>query len=542
MKPIVTQIIAAALVVMGFVSFANAAGIGKVLVSVGQVEAVASDGVKRDLKRRSAIFATDTVATFSGSKTQLRFTDGSMVSLAENSLFKIEEYQFGGDGEKAVYSLLKGGLQTITGAIGHTTKQDYTLKTPVATIGIRGTFYQVFVTADGGLVGFVKEGGIVVENSNGDTVSIQPGEYFSMDSATGDVIITDAPPEAFKKAEEENASEEKEDEVKKGDGKAKESDGETVELEDGTVTITEESDDSAGVDTNPGSYDPVAGGSVVAGPARIDLPIVGTKAPAGAGFGIAFIGDEASADSYVVDALRQLYVNASKAITYVDVEDGNCYVCQFAKGSAVAVNTGSAAIGVNWGRWAGGFVVAENGVEQTVVGPEFHYIYSENLTSYSDLKEFGGSSASFELGGATSPTSSNGVDYDLAVFDMNVNFSMMEITAVNIQITDIEEAVIVSGSLLNNTAVPISQSLTTGLILNNGKANVQFLGQNPAVSVGVAATYQLQDGNGPSVVGAAFLNQCEECGGKRDLENIDFGGEGQGGFGPPPPPGLGGEP
>ena len=117
----------------------NATGIGKVIVSAGKVEADDGSGTKRDLKRRSIIYKTDTITTYSGAKTQLRFSDGSMVSLAENSLFKIEECEFGGSkGEKAVYSLLKGGLQTVTGAIGRTNKKDYAMKTPVATIGIRG--------------------------------------------------------------------------------------------------------------------------------------------------------------------------------------------------------------------------------------------------------------------------------------------------------------------------------------------------------------------------------------------------------------------
>ena len=511
MNTIRAHIIGVALLVMGLVPFAGAVGIGKVIVSVGQVEAVDSDGAKRDLKRRSAVFTTDTVATYSGAKAQLRFTDGSMVSLAQNSLFKIEEYEFGGSGgEKAVYNLIKGGLQTITGAIGHTNKQDYTLKTPVATIGIRGTFYQVFLTPSGGLVGFVKEGGIVVENANGDTVSIQPGEYFSMDSATGDVSVTDQPPEGFKKAEEDNASAE--------EGEDKE--GEAVELEDGTVTITAESDDAAGVDTNPGSYDPVAGGSVAAGPARIDLPVVGTKAPAGAGFGIAFIGDEASADSYVVNALNQLYLSTisgeSNVPTYIEVEGitENCYVCQFSSGSGdfnVDEDAGfDSSYGIYWGRWSNDFVVAQNGDEQTVKGPEFHYIYSDNLTPWNDLKSIGETSANFYLSSNTDPTASNGLLVTLSDFNIDVNFTKMEIYDAYIEVSG---GVSIIGYL--DKATPISKVLTTGLIfldnnngsgVVNGSSNIQFAGQNPSTAsgVGIAATYELTDSS-TSVVGAALL-------------------------------------
>ena len=57
------------------------------------------------------MFPGDTIVTGDG-RAQIRFTDGSLVSLRPNSQFRIDEYNYPGapDGtEKGFFSLLKGG-------------------------------------------------------------------------------------------------------------------------------------------------------------------------------------------------------------------------------------------------------------------------------------------------------------------------------------------------------------------------------------------------------------------------------------------------
>jgi hypothetical protein len=59
--------------------------------------------------------------------------------------FRIDEYQFAGkaDGsERGFFSLLKGGFRSITGIIGRANKDSYGIRTPAATIGIRGTDHE----------------------------------------------------------------------------------------------------------------------------------------------------------------------------------------------------------------------------------------------------------------------------------------------------------------------------------------------------------------------------------------------------------------
>lgn len=104
-------------------------------------------------------------------RTQLRFTDGSMVSLQPQTQFRIDAYEYreGPAGsEKGFFSLLKGAMRTITGAIGKTDRKNYRLDTAVATIGIRGTEYAVAygnsitVTTNSGLIEICNNAGCLL--------------------------------------------------------------------------------------------------------------------------------------------------------------------------------------------------------------------------------------------------------------------------------------------------------------------------------------------------------------------------------------------
>ena len=125
------------------VSYGAAAG--RVDFAVGNVVANAADGSRRVLTKGAELFSGDTVLTNEG-QTQFRFSDGSIVSLQPGSEYRIVDYRFNGaaDGtEKGFFSLLKGGLRTITGLVGRANRDNYKVSTSVATIGIRGTQYSV---------------------------------------------------------------------------------------------------------------------------------------------------------------------------------------------------------------------------------------------------------------------------------------------------------------------------------------------------------------------------------------------------------------
>lgn len=142
---------------------------GRAAFIIGTVDAVAPDGSRRALETGSEINSGDSINTSAGARAQLRFSDGGYVSLQPNTVFRVDQfnYQNKTDGqEKGFFSLLKGGLRAITGAIGKVNRETYQVATPNATIGIRGTGYKAEIR-DGGLFVSVGEGVISLTNSVG---------------------------------------------------------------------------------------------------------------------------------------------------------------------------------------------------------------------------------------------------------------------------------------------------------------------------------------------------------------------------------------
>lgn len=142
---------------------------GRVSFVSGDASVTGSDGSSRALQRGAAINSGDRINTRAG-RVQVRFTDGSFVSLQPNTVFGIDEYLYANrkpEETSLFFSLVQGGMRTITGAIGKVNKKSYQVRTPVATIGIRGTEYLARVD-ERGLVVSVGRGFVNVANERGD--------------------------------------------------------------------------------------------------------------------------------------------------------------------------------------------------------------------------------------------------------------------------------------------------------------------------------------------------------------------------------------
>jgi len=153
------------------------AAAARVDFTLGNVVAIDSAGQQRPLRKGDAVEQGDTVRT-NGGRAQLRFTDGAYVSLQPDTLFRVDEYRFEGraDGsERGWFSLLAGGMRTITGLVGRSSKRNYQVQTSVATIGIRGTEYQLKLGNT--LSGSVGEGEIGVCNAAG-CLGVTNGQSF----------------------------------------------------------------------------------------------------------------------------------------------------------------------------------------------------------------------------------------------------------------------------------------------------------------------------------------------------------------------------
>ncbi len=125
---------------IGVTPTASADEAGKVLGIKGEVVAIGDAG-ERVLLKDDAVFEGETVSTGANSYVIIDFIDGAKATVRPNSRITIESYRLGGAENGALLDLVKGGLRAVTGEIAQRQPESYKVKTPVATLGVRGTEY-----------------------------------------------------------------------------------------------------------------------------------------------------------------------------------------------------------------------------------------------------------------------------------------------------------------------------------------------------------------------------------------------------------------
>lgn len=168
---------ATALLLLAFSLLATAAELAaNVVFATGAVNIVTVDGSQRAALRGGDLFSGETVETGVG-RVQLRFRDGAIVSLQPESRLRVDEYRFHGDDaaqDRGFFSLLKGGLRTVTGLLGKLRNEQYRVRTTYAVIGIRGTDYQAALGNHGLIVKTLI--GVVEVCNDGGCVQVSAGE------------------------------------------------------------------------------------------------------------------------------------------------------------------------------------------------------------------------------------------------------------------------------------------------------------------------------------------------------------------------------
>lgn len=161
-------------------SAAALAQAGRVVLAVGDVSLV-RNAERIRLSAGATLGVGDAIVTGADGHAQLRFSDDALVAIKPGSEFRIEAYAFNGrpDGsERAVFRLVRGGFRTLTGQIGQVNRDTYRVLTTQATIGIRGTHYQLEICGAGecrespadapalpGLYGGIYDGSIVAQTA-----------------------------------------------------------------------------------------------------------------------------------------------------------------------------------------------------------------------------------------------------------------------------------------------------------------------------------------------------------------------------------------
>ncbi|MDP3210667.1 FecR family protein [Methylotenera sp.] len=162
----------AAMISAAFPMSVNAAA-GKVEFAYGGAAVQSADGGSKILAKGMDINSGDTILTGRG-RAQVKFTDGGYMSFQPDTQFKVEDYNFNGkqDGsEKGFFRLIEGGLRAVTGLVGRENRPNYRVATPVATIGIRGSYFLAEFREK--LKTHVGQGSIFIFNDQGDIILFQ---------------------------------------------------------------------------------------------------------------------------------------------------------------------------------------------------------------------------------------------------------------------------------------------------------------------------------------------------------------------------------
>jgi hypothetical protein len=119
---------------------------GRFLSVVGDVRVGRESAPQRVAQRAAEFYEGESIVTAAGALAQLRMTDGALISVRGDTEIKLERFSYAGEQDRNAsffMSVLKGGLRTITGAIGRYNRERYRITTATATIGVRGTDFEI---------------------------------------------------------------------------------------------------------------------------------------------------------------------------------------------------------------------------------------------------------------------------------------------------------------------------------------------------------------------------------------------------------------
>ena len=85
----------------------------------------------------------ESIRTAGKSFVVIRFSDGGKITVRPGTALVIDECAHGGDSDGSTLKLVEGGLRALTDAIAKQNPDAYRINTPGATLGVRGTEFDV---------------------------------------------------------------------------------------------------------------------------------------------------------------------------------------------------------------------------------------------------------------------------------------------------------------------------------------------------------------------------------------------------------------
>ena len=174
---------AAVSLMAGFTSVAFAADAGAVQQVTGNVTITGTDNVTRKAVPKEKIQSGDTITTEAKSETLIKLADDSTVILRPNTRFQFTEFKYEKTpADSSLVSLLRGTARMVSGLIARRHPANVRVNAITATIGIRGTDFEVAVipedTADAraGIYDYVHDGATNIRIASGQNLDVKKSQ------------------------------------------------------------------------------------------------------------------------------------------------------------------------------------------------------------------------------------------------------------------------------------------------------------------------------------------------------------------------------
>ncbi len=139
--------------------------IGDTVAVKNEVTAETPDA-KRKLEKGAKVFQDEILVTSDTATAEIELLDNTKLAVGSSARIVLDKFVYDANAAPGSISinLSKGAFRFITGA---SPKAAYEIKTPTATMGVRGTVFDVFVADNGETVVLLHEGGVDVCSAPG---------------------------------------------------------------------------------------------------------------------------------------------------------------------------------------------------------------------------------------------------------------------------------------------------------------------------------------------------------------------------------------
>ena len=139
-------------------------------------------GNNRIIKVGAGVFQNEIITTGAASSAQLLFRDETSLTIGASARVTLDRFVYNPSSKAGdvVINVAQGAFRFVSGSAR---PGSYRIKTPVASIGLRGTIVEGYISPDGSLLLVIVEGSVVVTSADGTTVTLTAGQYITISSA-----------------------------------------------------------------------------------------------------------------------------------------------------------------------------------------------------------------------------------------------------------------------------------------------------------------------------------------------------------------------